>query len=107
MSKSYKKNVKAFIATGDNREFYKMRRRKLSNASKQQLRNLVANYDPEEIDDKWVEPIQAKTDKWREPTDGHFTINNEIIKQKDREDGYNDYYHQKYDKILKNKHQKH
>ena len=104
MSKTYRKNVRANNAVGDNRDFYKIRRRNQKHASKQELRNLVANYDFEEIDNLVLEPKHIKKDTWREPTDGYTLLNQEIIKKEDRENGFNEYYHNKYDKVLKNKH---
>ena len=45
MSKTYRKNVRANNACGDNREFYKNRRSKFKHTSKQDFRNLLANHD--------------------------------------------------------------
>lgn len=107
MSKTYRKNVRANVACGDNRDFYKTRRRNNKHAIKHDLRNLVANYNSEDIDDMILTPKIIKKDTWREPTDGYNLINKDILKNKDKETGYDEYYHQKYDKILKNKHIEH
>lgn len=107
MSKTYRKNVRANVACGDNRDFYKTRRRNNKHAIKHDLRNLVANYNSEDIDEMILEPKQVKKDTRREPTDGYNLINKDILKNKDKEDGYDEYYHHKYDKILKNKHIEH
>lgn len=107
MSRTYKKNAKGFIAGGNNTSFYRKRRQNIRRKNKSNLRYLIANKPIDEINDLILNDATPKTDKWREPTDGHFTINKEIIKNKDREFGYNDYYHNKFDHILKNKHYKH
>lgn len=104
MSKTYRKNVRANIAVGDNRSYYKARRRNNKRSIKHNLRTLVANYESEDVDEMILKPKQIKKDTWREPTDGYNLINSEILKNKDREEGYNEFYHNKYDKILKNKH---
>ena len=56
MSKTYRKNVRANHACGDNREFYKTRRRNNKRSSKHELRNLVSNFNPDEIDDMILTP---------------------------------------------------
>ncbi len=107
MSRTYKKNVKAFIATGSNTEFYKNRRRNIRRKNKNNLRNLVTNKPIDEINDLILNDVTPKTDKWREPTDGHFTINKEIIKQKDRvNDPSAEYFHKKYDRYFKKNNKK-
>lgn len=103
MSKTYRKNVRANNACGDNREFYKNRRSKFKTTSKQDFRNLLANHDIDEVNDMILEPKQPKKDMRKEPTDGHYLLNKDTLKAYDRENGYNDYYH-KFDKVLKNKH---
>ena len=107
MSKTYRKNVRANVACGDNRDFYKTRRRNNKHSIKHDLRNLVANYNTEDIDEMILEPKQIKKDTFREPTDGYVLINQEILKNEDRENGYDEYFHNKYDKVLKNKHFEH
>jgi len=104
MSKTYRKNARSPIAVGDNRNFYKIRKKTHKHSSKHDLRNLIANYNPEDVNDMILEPKISKKDTWREPTDGYNLINKETLKNKDREEGYNEFYHQKYDKLLKNKH---
>lgn len=105
MSRSYKKNIKCFIATGNNTEYYKNRRQKIRRKNKNNLRYLIANKPIDEVNDLILNDVTPKTDHWTEPTDGHYTINKEIIKQKDRmNDPSSEYYHSKYDKVLKPKH---
>ena len=105
MSRTYKKNVKYFIATGNNTLFYKKRRQNIRRKNKNNLRYLIANKHIDEVNDLILNDVTPKTDHWREPTDGHYTINKEILKQKDREnDPFAEYYHQKYDKVFKKKH---
>ena len=73
MSRSYKKYVKVGTCGGfgsGNTEFYKNRRRKTSNKNNHILRNAVAHYDGDEIDEHIYEYKPPKRDDWAEPTDG-------------------------------------
>lgn len=73
MSRSYKKFVKVGTCGGfgrDNSEFYKYRRKRTANKNKQIVRNAVANYNPEDIDDHVYAYKPSKRDDWAEPTDG-------------------------------------
>ena len=116
MSRSYKKAVKCGICTGSNTEFYHSMNRKVRNKNNQMLRNLMANYDIEEIDDMIVtyKPIH---DDWNEPTDGTFLVNKKDKKlYKYNDDGSitknnhygtgENYWNHKFGKYLKNKHSK-
>lgn len=73
MSKSYKKVVKCGVATGSNTKYYRAMNRKCRNKNRQSLRNLLANYDIEDVNDlvMTVVPIH---DSWDEPTDGTFLV---------------------------------
>lgn len=108
MSKTYRKNVRQPIAVGDNRSYYKTRRRNTKRAGKNNLRSLMSNYDPEEVENIITDPEKVKKDTWREPTDGYVLVNKDIIKKMDKDPNcFGEYYHQKYDRVLKNKHYKH
>ena len=102
MGKTYRKNVRQPIATGDNRNYYKVRRRNTKHAGKNNLRTLISNYNIDDVEDMIMEPKKIKKDTWREPTDGYVLVNKDTIKNLDSE-----YYHEKYDRVLKNKHYKH
>lgn len=101
MSKTYRKNVRQPIAVGDNRSYYKTRRRSTKRAGKNNLRSLMSNYDPEEVENIIIDPEKVKKDTWREPTDRYVLVNKNTIKNLDPE------YYSKYDRVLKNKHYKH
>ena len=85
MSRSYRKYIRKFTCTGSNTEYYKARRREIKNAHRMQLRNLLANYNPEDIDDKWIEPCIPTEDQWMEPTDGHSPLNKSIFRKECKE----------------------
>lgn len=107
MSRSYKKNIVVNTCYGDNRDFYKSRRRKIKNAHRMQLRSLVAQYEPEVIDDIWKEPSIPMRDTWAEPTDGHYGMNRDMWKaQKKKYNRYydNDCHDKEVNYYLKNKH---
>ena len=104
MSRTYKKNAKGFIAGGNNTVFYKHRRRNIRRKNKNNLRYLVANKPIDEVNDLILNDVTPKVDLWAEPTDGHYTINKEILKKRDREnDPSAEYYHKKFDKYFKKK----
>ena len=100
MSKTYRKNVRQPMGGGNNRSFYKIRRKKNKHAIKNELRHLVSNYEIDEVDEIILNPKIIKKDTWLEPTDGHILVNKTTI-----DNLYEpDYYHKKYDKVLKDKH---
>jgi hypothetical protein len=72
MSRSYKKVFTTGLCTGSNGWFYENRRHEHANEIKHQLRNLMANYTPEEVDDRITTPKYPKRDDWAEPTDGRL-----------------------------------
>jgi len=51
MSRTYRKYVKCGICTGNNTEYYRDMNRKCRNKNRQSLRNLLANYDIEDVND--------------------------------------------------------
>lgn len=112
MSRTYRKNIKIGICTGDNRDYYAARRKKRRRRLNHELRNAVANYNPEELDEHLIGDIMPKEDQWDEPTDGHYGINKSTIKMMDRQwSGRNKFFdpdpydfHKKYDRYLKPKH---
>ena len=117
MSRTYKKNIRCFCCCGDNRKFYENRRRQRRHRINHEIRNLLANYGPEGLDEMWKGPDMTREAQWIEPTDGHWAINKEYIKTMDRE--YNNdlhydliyrdknYWHRKYDRYLKPKNRRH
>lgn len=72
MSRSYKKVFTTGFCTGSNGWWYKCRRHKYTNEVKHQLRNLMANYNSEDVDDLITTPKWPKRDEWAEPTDGRL-----------------------------------
>ena len=72
MSRSYNKVFTTGLCCGDNRWFYKDRRHKFANNVKHQLRNLIANYDTDDVNDIIENPKYIKQDTWAEPTDGRL-----------------------------------
>ena len=119
MSRTYKKNIRCFCCYGDNRKFYEYRRRQRRHRINHEVRNLLANYGPEGLDDMWKGADMKTENQWSEPTDGHWGINKEYIKKMDREYNndkiylvthpYNNrnYWHNKYDRYFKPKNRKH
>lgn len=74
MSKSYGKYKTVGICTGSNTSYYKDRRRKERTKNKQIIRNMMANYNPEDFDDVYTEFKQSKKNNWDEPTDGSIHV---------------------------------
>ena len=88
MSKSYGKYKSVGNATGSNTSFYKERRRNSRNKNKQIIRNMMANYNPEDFDEIYEEYKSPKKDHWREPTDG----TNKIVPGDDKFEDYTGVY---------------
>lgn len=108
MSRSYKKNILVCTCFGDNRSYYKMRRRKIKNLGRMQLRRLMANYGPEDVNDLWIEPKVRTKDTWDEPTDGHFGLSLEMYKREMKINRFCSvwYYKDKVERYLKKKSRK-
>ena len=112
MSRTYRKNIRIGICYGDNRSFYAARRKKRRRILRHNLRNALANYKNEDIDEHIEGDTMPKEDQWNEPTDGHYGINKSTLKIMDRQwKGRNKryipdtfYFHKKYDRYLKSKH---
>ena len=112
MSRSYKKYVKVGTCGGfggGNTEFYKNRRRKTSNKNNHILRNAVAHYDGDEVDEHIYEYKPPKHDDWAEPTDGTCLYDRNradaVINSSDKlyNDGYKDWMKRKILPKLKRK----
>jgi len=80
MSRTFKKNIRCFVCCGSNTEYYRARRRKVRRRCNHQLRTLMANRLPEDVDDLWTDPCLPKEDQWDEPTDGHWHENLDTLK---------------------------
>lgn len=85
MSRSYKKNIRIMVCGGDNRLFYKFRRRKNRRKLNQNLHNASTKYEGEDLDDNINPDTMPKQDLWREPSDGHFGMNKDQYKEFKRE----------------------
>lgn len=83
MSKSYKKKVRLHVAYGNNTEFYRSRRRRERRVNKNTLKTAINlfNFDKENLDEVQFEQI-PKRDTWREPTDGSYVVDHEIINRR-------------------------
>lgn len=97
MSRTYRKYVRVGFGCGDNREFYKARRRSIRTKNSQHLQDLK-QYSPEDMDELATFPKFPKKDTWRETTDGYYLIT------KDNYRG--DPWAKKYKRQIKNKHSK-
>lgn len=114
MARTYRKVVKCGHCTGSNTEYYRDRARKVRNTNRHNLRNLMANYDIETVDEM-ITDFRLPHDSWNEPTDGTFIINKNdkkyythekdgsITKNKHYGTGEN-YWNHRFGKYLKNKH---
>lgn len=110
MSRTYRKNIRCFCCYGDNREFYQIRRRQRRHRTNHEVRNLLANYGPEGLDERWKGADMTREDQWMEPTDGHWAENRESLKRGMRYFGRPgfEYAHMKqFDYYLKSKNRKH
>ena len=102
MGKTYRNYLRAGICTGDNSDYYKRRRKMIRNIDNFNLRNLIANYDIEDVSDMYTPCNIPMPDPWNEPTDG--TI---LIDKKGAINNFfwgNDYINKKFGKYFKNKH---
>lgn len=108
MSRSYKNNILVSTCLGDNRDFYKLRRRKIKNAWRMQFRSLKAHYSIDEVNDRWIEPKIHMRDTWAEPTDGHYGMNMDMYLKEIKQFPYNraSYYTDKVKYYLKRKERK-
>lgn len=81
MSRTYKKHILVQICYGDNRSYYTERRRRFRRTRKTYLRNLLANYSVDDVNDLYVDPKHHMRDTWDEPTDGHYGVSLDMYKQ--------------------------
>lgn len=84
MARTYRKVIKLGVCSGSNTEYYRYKRRKTRRKNNQNLRNLIANFPIDEIDDRFVSTKMIHDD-WDEPTDGTY-----IIFKTDKNDFIND-----------------
>ena len=102
MSKSYSKVKKFGICTGDNRDFYRAKRRSIRAKEKQVIRDILAHKDISEFDDIYTSLNIPMKDDWSEPTDGSFVLTAKDIDRDTVENGgYNGVYTTKHGKIKK------
>lgn len=74
MSKSYGKYKTMGIATGSNTEYYRDRRRRERNKNKQKIRNVIAQGDPEKVEEINPTYKEPRNTRWNEPTDGTWKL---------------------------------
>lgn len=111
MSRTYRKVVKCGVCTGSNTEYYRDMNRKCRQKNNQSLRNLLANYDIDDVNDKVMThtPIH---NSWDEPTDGTFLISKTAKKDYTEEPIWRSdetgihYWNRRFGKYLKPKHNK-
>lgn len=117
MSRTYRKAVKCGVCTGSNTEYYRDMNRKCRRKNNHSLRNLLANHDIDEVNDKIMTHVSIH-DSWDEPTDGTFLVNkNDKNLYKYEDDGSittnrhygtgENYWNHKFGKYLKPKNRKH
>jgi len=109
MSRSYKNIIKVGICNGRNTEFYRYLNRKERNTNRHNLRNLMANYNIEDVNDL-IDIIEFPHDDWCEPTDGTFLISKKskdgfLQNHEHQHDGTSEnWWNRKFGKYLKSKH---
>lgn len=117
MSRTYRKVIKCGNCTGSNTEYYRDMNRKCRTKNRQSLRNLLANNDLDDVNDKIMTHVPIH-DSWDEPTDGTFLVNkNDKNLYKYENDGSittnrhygtgENYWNHKFGKYLKPKNRKH
>lgn len=103
MSRSFRKNYK--IGGEGNIPFYKMRRKLRRRRMNHELRNLFANYLPEEVDERIVGDVMPKEDQWREPSDGHGGLSKADYKA--HKELYSSRFYKKIRYVLKKRERRH
>lgn len=73
MGRTYRKNVRIGTATGRNTEYYRSRNHVQRHVNNSHLRELINQYDTEEIDENISFMNLPKRNTWDEPTDGSHT----------------------------------
>ena len=103
MSRTYRKYVKLYICNGDNRDFYRRRRRTRRSKINQEDRAIKANFGAEAIDDMWKGPCMPIEDQYMETTDGHWVESRDSLKRMTRICDLKPWYNEKYNRYLKPK----
>jgi hypothetical protein len=83
MSKSYGNYKTVGICTGSNTEFYKERRKHQRRVNKNRIRNVIANNEADDFDDKFIPYNIPKKDDWEEPTDGTIMVKAKDLENKE------------------------
>ncbi len=104
MSRSYRKHIRCTMCGGDNRLFYRLRRRKRRARLSQEMRAIKAHYHYDEIDDHIIGDIMPKDDQWAEPTDGHWGMSKRQYQRFKKEYPHLNYYDNQVQRYLKNRH---
>jgi len=74
MARTYRKVVKCGVCTGSNTKYYRNMNRKCRAKNRHTLRNMIANYDIDNLFDYMPAPFVPIHDSWNEPTDGTFLV---------------------------------
>lgn len=89
MSRTYHKYASIGLCTGNNRDYYKRRRKHFRRKFKNNLRYLLSNFNIKDVSDLVLNPKYPKRDTWDEPTDGRHLYNKDIIKDEIRRGFWN------------------
>ena len=84
MSKSFGKHVTLGICYGSNTEYYRSRRKHQRHVNRQRMRNIIANNNIDEFDEKYEPYNIPKKNHWDEPTDGTYKMSGKEIKKEQR-----------------------
>jgi len=115
MARTYRKVIKCGICTGSNTEYYRDMNRTCRNKNRQELRNLMAHHDIQDVNDMINDGVVPIHDSWDEPTDGTFLVykndkklythdpDGSLTKNRHYGTGEN-YWNHKFGKYLKKKH---
>lgn len=74
MSRSYKNNYKLGHCCKGNIKYYKIRRKLRRHRLNHELRNIMANYTLEDVDEMIVGDVMPKENQNDEPSDGHAKL---------------------------------
>lgn len=85
MSKSFGKYLRLGFCYGSNTEYYRKRRKHQRHVNKQRIRNIIANNNIDEFDEKYIPYNIPKRNDWDEPTDGTYKLTGKDIKRKEKE----------------------
>lgn len=115
MARTYRKVIKCGICTGSNTEYYRDMNRTCRNKNRQELRNLMAHHDIQDVNDMINGGVVPIHDSWDEPTDGTFLVykNDKKLYTHDQDGSLTknchygtgeNYWNHKFGKYLKKKH---